>query len=187
LTQGTFLTSSAVANHTFPSHRGWVVVERMLCSGVPGVGLEPPLPPVTNGTTRDALTVTTSDAACAACHVRINPVGFAFEHFDSAGAYRDSENGSPIDASGEFVGTDLDGRRFDGALELSELVSESDDAKGCYVAHWMSFAYAAASEDAEACSRQALELSLEIGTLEDLLLALSQTDRFLYRPAPEQP
>ena len=32
----------------------------------------------------------------------INPLGFALEHFDAIGRYRDEEKGKPIDATGSY-------------------------------------------------------------------------------------
>ena len=43
---------------------------------------------------------TAPDAGCAACHRRMDPLGFGLENFDAVGAVRDGENGQPIDASG---------------------------------------------------------------------------------------
>ena len=37
--------------------------------------------------------------ACDACHKLMDPIGFAFEHYDGFGRHRDSENGVAIDAT----------------------------------------------------------------------------------------
>jgi hypothetical protein len=52
--------------------------------------------------------------ACANCHSRFDPLGFALENFDAIGAWRTSDGGAPIDASGTF----MDGTRFNGPAEL---------------------------------------------------------------------
>ena len=56
--------------------------------------------------------------ACAACHAKMDPLGFAFENFDAVGAYRWQEGKINIDASGELPG----GKKFKGAAELRPLL-----------------------------------------------------------------
>ena len=38
--------------------------------------------------------------ACAVCHARLDPLGFALENFDAVGAWRAEEDGVAVDASG---------------------------------------------------------------------------------------
>jgi hypothetical protein len=48
--------------------------------------------------------------ACASCHRVIDPIGFALENFDPTGAWRNTDNGVKVDASGRlFDGTELNG------------------------------------------------------------------------------
>ena len=53
---------------------------------------------------------------CATCHKMMDPVGFALEAFDAAGAYRTTEAGRKLDLTGTLV----DGTRFDGPGQLRE-------------------------------------------------------------------
>ena len=39
---------------------------------------------------------------CASCHAKMDPLGFAFEHFDAVGRYREKDGDEPIDAAGVF-------------------------------------------------------------------------------------
>jgi hypothetical protein len=55
---------------------------------------------------------------CASCHAQMDPLGFAMENFDAIGAWRATEAGSPIDASGVMPG----GSTFDGPAGLRELL-----------------------------------------------------------------
>jgi hypothetical protein len=41
-----------------------------------------------------------ANPACASCHKFMDPLGFAMENFDATGKWRDTENGSKINASG---------------------------------------------------------------------------------------
>jgi hypothetical protein len=52
-----------------------------------------------------------SDPACASCHLRIDPLGFALEGFDAIGRKRDVDaTGQPIDTFSQMAdGTELNG------------------------------------------------------------------------------
>ena len=69
----------------------------------------------------------------------IDGIGFTFEHYDSLGAWRDEDNGFPVDSSGELVGTDLDGPVVD-AVELSQTLAGSRTAHDCHVVNWTRYA-----------------------------------------------
>jgi len=58
-------------------------------------------------------------AACASCHQRMDPLGFALENFDALGKWRTEGDGAPIDAAATLP----DGTRFDGITGLRQLVA----------------------------------------------------------------
>jgi hypothetical protein len=61
-------------------------------------------------TVRARLELHRADPACAACHDRIDPVGFALENFDELGRWRDHDDGRPIDATAVMPeGESIDG------------------------------------------------------------------------------
>jgi hypothetical protein len=68
-------------------------------------------------------------AACAACHAMMDPVGLGLENFDSVGAYRATENDTPIDASGT-----LDGTMFQDEASLAKALRNHPQAASCFVA-----------------------------------------------------
>jgi len=41
-----------------------------------------------------------TNAACAACHQRIDPLGFAFDNYDAIGRWRTEDNGAKLDTDG---------------------------------------------------------------------------------------
>jgi len=156
LTQGSFLSiTSPEPTRTDPLVRGTWVLDEMLCTP------SPPEP-------ADVL------------------LGRAFEHYDGSGLWRDTENGSPIDATGEIFKTDAKGK-FNGALELSERLSQSHDVQNCFVGKWMAFAYGRQENPDDACTRQLLqdEFAKSKGNVIELIVALTQTDAFLYRSDKE--
>ena len=64
-----------------------------------------------------------AEPTCAACHVRMDPIGFAMENFDAIGRWRDDDNGFPIDASGSLP----EGERFNGPAELRKVLAGRKD------------------------------------------------------------
>jgi hypothetical protein len=192
LTQGSFLTAHSWATVTAPASRGRAILNAFLCADVTPPPPDLPshaLPPSTDGlTTRERVTqYTQSDPACVGCHAALNPPGFALEHFDHVGRYRDTEVGKPIDASVEL---EIDGviEPVTGAPGLGRVLAESPGAHDCYVRNWAAYAYAASSDaPLDECSRAQLAEVFErtTGDLRALLLELTQTDAFLYL-APEE-
>lgn len=126
LTQASVLTVTSNPTRTSPVKRGRWVLEQILGSPPP-----PPPPnvpeleaddgqPITAGTLRERMEVHRKKAACANCHAKMDPIGFALENYDAIGAYRTQDAGHAIDASGEFA----DGTRFSGPEELKTIVSQ---------------------------------------------------------------
>jgi hypothetical protein len=65
-----------------------------------------------------------ANPACAACHVRMDPLGFALENYNAVGQWRTHDAGQPIDASGSLP----DGRSFRGSAELKTLLAADKEA-----------------------------------------------------------
>ena len=55
--------------------------------------------------TRERFAQHTTDERCATCHLQMDPIGFAFEHYDAAGRWRDVDGGKPVDATGDLAET----------------------------------------------------------------------------------
>ena len=124
----------AVSSHphrTSPVLRGKWILEAML--GTPPPPPPPNVPKLDEGkadevpaTLRERLSLHRSDPACASCHTRIDPLGFALENYDVLGRWREEESGKPIDATGELA----DGTRFDGPDQLKGVLMQR---KGVFV------------------------------------------------------
>jgi hypothetical protein len=109
------------ASRTSPVLRGNWVVETLLGEKLPRPPANVPKLPETEGgddglTTRQRVEKHVNDATCAACHVRIDPFGFALDRYDPIGRRRDAElGGHPIDCRSRLKdGTefaDIDGLR----------------------------------------------------------------------------
>ncbi|MFK7928896.1 MAG: DUF1592 domain-containing protein [Myxococcota bacterium] len=141
-TQGAFLASRARPYESSPVHRGMFFRGNLLCESMrPPTGLDiTPPDPDPNLTTRERLAQHRADPSCAGCHDKLDPPGFALEHFDAVGRFRDSENGKAIDATGDLAGTDKDGP-FDGANELAWMLVESEDVQRCFGRQWFRYAH----------------------------------------------
>jgi len=67
---------------------------------------------------REQMELHRSNAICASCHARMDPIGFALENFDGVGKWRDKDAGTPIDTSGKLPG----GVQFQGPAGLKKLL-----------------------------------------------------------------
>jgi hypothetical protein len=76
---------------------------------------------------REAMTRHRANPSCASCHARMDPIGFAMEHFDAVGRWRDTDGGQTIDSTGVFP----DGTKFDGVAGLKrELMRHPEQFAG---------------------------------------------------------
>jgi hypothetical protein len=189
LTQGLFLASTSSAGSSNPSRRGGWVLRNLLCTSIPPhpPGIDLGVPPASELTTRERFEKNVSASpACATCHRVFDLIGFTFEHYDAVGRFRETEAGKPIDATGDIVSTDAQGT-VDGAIELASRLANSMDVRNCYADDWLSFAYGRTLTEEETCSREALRAAFAEakGNVLELLVAVTQTDGFLYRPLKE--
>ncbi len=111
LRHGSILTVSANGVETSPVKRGVWLLEKVFGTPPPSPPPDvPPLEPDIRGATtiREQLEKHRSVAACAECHQKIDPLGFALESYDPIGRLRNTyANGLKIDSSGEYRGTAL--------------------------------------------------------------------------------
>lgn len=188
LTQAGLLALYAKPDRTSPVHRGKYVRERLLCQvppPPPDVVPEAPEIDLTK-TTREQLRQHEVDPLCGGCHQLLDPLGFGFEHFDAMGRWRDDEHGLPIDASGEIIGTeDIDGP-FDGAVGLGTALADSKTVHDCITRQWFRFAHGRAETEDDAESLAKIRESFEESDyrIQELLVALTQTNAFRYRRVP---
>jgi len=190
LTQPALLTILSHSDQTAPVIRGVFVRERFLCQDVPPPppNLNPVPPKVdTTATTRERFRQHTEQAACSGCHQLIDGVGFGFERYDQLGRYRATENGLDVDESGEVLATGevgLDGP-FAGAGELAARIANSPMARDCLAKNWYTYTFGRQVAPEDTCSLAQLQKRFTDsgGDLKELLVALTQTDSFLYRPA----
>jgi hypothetical protein len=185
LTQAAFLSAHAHHDQTSPVHRGLFVRENILCQTIPPPppNVIPTPPPPTPGTTvRERISLHQSEASCSGCHRMMDNIGLGFESYDASGVYRSEEAGRPVDDTGELIGTGdaaLDGP-FDGAIELSRKLGESQVVQECVTQQWFRFALGRSSSNDDACSLEHMQQQFVAsgGNVRELIVSLATSDAF---------
>ncbi len=125
LGMGAMLTKTSRPHRTSPVVRGDYLYQVVLgFSSPPPPPNVPQLPEgaVKPASLREALMVHRTDQACAVCHDRIDPLGFALESFDPIGRFRTTdETGGKIDDTGELK----DGTKFQGIAGLRDYLQKN--------------------------------------------------------------
>ena len=132
LGHGSILSLTAVATRTSPVYRGKYILSTLLDT--------PPIPPPPNvptleesvkagavqaKTLREQVEQHRAQATCSGCHRIIDPPGFALEHFNSIGQWRETdEKGRPIDSAGILA----DGTKVDGPIAMRDAILKRPDA-----------------------------------------------------------
>jgi hypothetical protein len=149
LTQAGVLMLTSDGTRHRPVHRGVWVSEAIF-------GRTPPAPPPNvepleptpsdqpKASIRMQLEAHATHATCASCHAKIDPLGFAFDHYDAIGQWRTHEataagrgENPPVNASGTLP----DGRAFSGAEEFkSLLLADMDRFAEAFVGQLATFA-----------------------------------------------
>jgi Protein of unknown function (DUF1592)/Protein of unknown function (DUF1588)/Protein of unknown function (DUF1585)/Protein of unknown function (DUF1587)/Protein of unknown function (DUF1595) len=135
LGQGSILAGTSYPNRTSPVLRGKWVLDTVLGS--------PPPPPPPNVpalqeagesgkvlSVRERLTEHRKNPACASCHLRMDPLGFALENFDATGAWRTVEKNGPADLTPQPIDASAqlpDGTKFSGVSGLRQILLARSD------------------------------------------------------------
>lgn len=124
LRQASFLVVTSNPTRTSPVKRGLFILDNLL--GMPPPPAPAGIPPLETSIAaagnaagmRAAMELHRSDALCASCHARMDPLGLAFERYDAIGRFRDDEAAAALDTSGR-----LGGAEFSDAASLAELIA----------------------------------------------------------------
>jgi len=142
-TNAAVMTMTSNATETQPITRGAWFATVMLNT--------PPKPPPANvpllaadpetvktATLRERFAVHQANATCAACHQRIDPLGFALENYDPVGMWRDTyRHGQAVDSSGTLLGK----HEFTNVVEFKDaMLLEKDRFTKALAGHLMSYA-----------------------------------------------
>jgi hypothetical protein len=143
LGQGSILTVTSYGNHTSVVKRGKWVLDNILAAAPPPPPPNiPALVTVHDGhalTAREQLELHRKSPACAGCHVKMDPLGFALENFDAVGAWRQQDAGQLIDATAVLP----DGSKFAGIGGLQQiLLARRDQFTEAFTRRLMTYALA---------------------------------------------
>ena len=138
LTQGAWLTTLSHQDRSGVVARGKSIMGQLLCTPPPAP--PPNVPALSNsdgfqGTQRQHLDKHVSQAACAACHNIMDPIGYAFEEFDGIGASRTQDNNFLVDTTGQYKSLP-----FSDARSLTQLVLNDSHFVPCTVSTLFTYA-----------------------------------------------
>ncbi len=134
LALGTIMSKNSKEGATSPTLRGLFVRERLLCQDFV---VPPDVPDIEDTqereqpqTTRELYELHASSPGCAACHTLIDGVGLTFENLDEVGRPRTSQNGIPVDTTGNLLNTDVNTALGDHS-DLARALAESEWVREC--------------------------------------------------------
>jgi Protein of unknown function (DUF1592)/Protein of unknown function (DUF1588)/Protein of unknown function (DUF1587)/Protein of unknown function (DUF1585)/Protein of unknown function (DUF1595)/Ca-dependent carbohydrate-binding module xylan-binding len=182
-TQGSVLTVNSQPRRTSVVKRGKWALDQLLCiaiapppAGVPMGVLDAP---GATGTLRERLAAHRAKPECAACHDYLDPIGLGLESYDAIGAWRTTEAGQPIDATGQFP----DGRSFDGARQMAALVKADPNTPHCLAERLLIYALGRGLTSADDANLDAITAAFQANgrSFEDLIVAIVQSEPFRMR------
>jgi hypothetical protein len=182
LGHASFLAVSSTPTRGSATRRGKFIREMVLCQGIPAAPPDiEPLPETGGGTAKQRLTTHRTVASCAACHVKMDPIGLALENFDGIGAYRTTDAGQTIDASG-----DLDGMAFSSPVELAALLKNHPNSATCVARNVFRYALGHLEGNGEADAIQQITKGFSDGgyRFKALLTAVTASPSFIYAGKP---
>lgn len=182
LGQSAVMMATANGVDTQPVLRGVWVLENVLGDPPPPPPQSvPALTPDTTGseTPRELLVAHTSDAACAGCHRKIDPLGLVLENFDPVGRWRDvwPDSNTPIDSATSLP----DGSELASAVDLKQwLVENIDQFSQCLSEKLLTYATGRVPNYSERkeISKIVQQQRQTGGGFRDLVLALIQSETF---------
>jgi hypothetical protein len=186
-TQQAFLESQADTNQDNPVRRGLCIYTRLLSGQVGNPPANVPSLPTTvaaGQTTRQTFATHAQNVCANGCHNLFDPAGFAFENYDAIGAYRTTDNGSPVDSSGSFYTPGGTLITFQNAIDLVTQLSTNDEVEWSTTRNWLRYGIGRLETTAELGS---LQIAYRAGTatpgfsIRNMLTSLLTSEAFLYR------
>jgi len=184
LTLAGFLTVTGAADGSSPVRRGHAIYSRLMCGKLPNPPANvPPVQPPTPGlTTRQRFEQHDQNSCTGGCHSMMDPIGFAYEHYDGIGQYRSSDQNLPVDSSSSIA---LDGQTQNvaDAVALGKLLAASPQVQNCLATQVTRYALNRWDVDADAASVQATQAAFKAGSFDirSLMTAVAMGRTFRYR------
>ena len=179
------LAVTAFEDRTSPVLRGKWVLDHLLND-------PPPPPPPTAGSLpegagdtthlsfRERLAIHRDNPSCSACHVRMDPLGFAMENFDAVGRWRQFDGEEKIDASGELP----DGRKLSGVDGLRDvLLADFPRIRRAIAERLLTYALGRGLEPSDECAVKEIVAAAEANgdTFSSMVRAIAKSAPFTKR------
>lgn len=190
LSLGAVMAAHGHSNETAPIPRGKFVRKKIMCQDFPEppVDLDTSFPdPDPSLTTREKFAARTAATECQDCHRYLNGVGFGFEAFDGAGAYRTSDNGKNVDVSGVIIGmaslSGTDQTSYSGVRDMQQVLAEADSTKACVARQFYRFArgYSDGSSDVNTLKNLTQLFEASNYNLQEMMIGVTQLQTFALR------
>jgi len=187
LGHASLLTVTSYANRTSVVLRGKWVLENLL--GAPPPPPPANVPPLAENdrrqptSLRERMEQHRSSPVCASCHARMDPLGFALEHFDAVGKWRERDGGADINATITWKGETIDSPR----AFREALLASGDEFILTVTEKLMTYALGRGVDyyDAPTIRRIARDLARDDYRWSSLVLGIVGSDSFQMRRAPD--
>ena len=119
---------SVLAVSSYPTRTSVVIRGKYVLQNILGSPLPPPPPDVPaldeealgkSVSLREQMEMHRTNAICASCHSRMDPLGFALENYDAIGKWREMDGAFAVDASGRLP----NGTTFSGPAEMRQVLT----------------------------------------------------------------
>ena len=114
-------------------------------------------------------------------------MGFGFEAFDGAGAFRTTDNGKAVDSSGVILGMaslgGSDQTSYYGAREMQQALAESENTKACMARQFYRFArgYSDGNSDRNTLNNLTALFEQSEYNLQEMMISVTQLQTFTLR------
>jgi len=187
LGHASLLTVTSYANRTSVVLRGKWVLENLL--GAPPPPPPPNVPPLAENdrrqptSLRERMEQHRASPVCASCHARMDPLGFALEHFDAIGRWRETDGGAEIDATITWKGETVDSPR----AFREALLASGDEFIRTVTEKLMTYALGRGVDyyDAPTVRRIVRDLARDEYRWSSLVLGIVASDAFQMRRSPD--
>jgi hypothetical protein len=186
-----FLTLNGMDDHNEPASilRGVPLNLNVVCAqlGPPAPNI-PPIPPLKPGeTNRQNIDMLTGTCGMTCHNDMINPLGFAFERFDSMGQPRDTDNGLTIDSTGKYTFADGTTKTWQDAAGLMQVLASTPQVHTCYAKKLASYSL---QRDVVATDMPMLQSLTTVsvgqgGSVKQLIVNLVKSDAFRTHGGPQ--
>lgn len=188
LTRVGFLSTFAHYDVTSPILRGAFINGRVfgINPGTPNPAFLNATPPAGNYTTqRDAIAAMVANQPCLGCHgTYINPPGYVLEHYNSIGAWQDTDPlGGAINGTADVYFNSSDTKTMSSPLAMMTEISTLANAQYTFAQEWVAFATGRAANANDACTVDTLSANLAQPsyTIASMMADYTQADSFSLR------